>query len=244
MEKKTTTFKKKTNKKPETPVISKKRKQLNTFNINKYISYSPEGTPVLNAGVIDPTCGYKIYKSNETMTEMPGYKWQISSTIIPGKNGNDIFVKFLIEHMGPMTMVIFTNKNKTFKEPMQRAVSLGEKSTPPIDLSINSEIAKAFLINVANTENCLSVQQRADISQFMLDNQSTPYFWVVYPGMQNMEDIIKNMGHLGVLTSGQITFDEDDTLAAAPERGGKSKRTKGTKRRNKSKKRKTRKYKK
>ena len=252
-------------------IISKAtpKEQAETFDISNYISFSSEGTPVLNAGVIDPTCGYELYSNAETMTEMPGYKWQISSKIIPGKKGNDIFVKFLIEHMGPMTMVIFTNKNKTFMEPMQRAISLGAKSAPQIDLVTNSNIAKAFLLNVATTENCLSPEQRASIRKFMEENNSTQYFWVVYPGMPTMQDIETNIGQFGPLYSVQIIFKDAaaaaDTMqveaaaaesveAAAVERkpffrvkrtkGGKSKRTKGTKgRKNKRGKGKTRKYK-
>ena len=190
------------------------KEQAETFNISKYISLSSEGTPVLNAGVIDPSCGYELYRNAETMTEMPGYKWQISSKIIPGKKGNDdIFVKFLIEHMGPMTMVIFTNKNKTFMEPMQRAVSLGAKSVPPINPVINSEIAKTFLLNVATTENCLSLEQRESIRKFMKENNSTQYFWVVYPGMPTMQDIETNIGQFGPLYSAQIMFKEPASAA-------------------------------
>ena len=247
-------------------IISKvtPKEQAETFDISNYISFSSEGTPVLNAGVIDPTCGYELYSNAETMSEMPGYKWQISSKIIPGKKGNDIFVKFLIEHMGPMSMVIFTNKNKTFMEPMQRAVSLGAKSTPQIDLVTNSNIAKAFLFNVATTENCLSPEQRESIRKFMEENNSTQYFWVVYPGMPTMQDIETNIGQFGSLYSAQIIFKEEATTTVEPDaavvepmstearkpffrakrtKGGKSK--KGTKgRKNKRVKRKTRKYKK
>ena len=258
-------------------IISKAtpKEQAETFDIRNYISFSSEGTPVLNAGVIDPTCGYELYSNAETMTEMPGYKWQISSKIIPGKKGNDdIFVKFLIEHMGPMTMVIFTNKNKTFMLPMQRAISLGAKSVPPINPVINSEIAKTFLLNVATTENCLSLEQRAAIRKFMKENNSTQYFWVVYPGMPTIEDIKTNIGQFGPLYSAQIMFKEPasaaaDTVEAAAAAADtveaeaaadtvrkpffRVKRTKGTKggkskkvtkRRNKKDKRKTRKYKK